>query len=130
MPCGAARKDSALDKQALRAKFELTGRTAIVTGGTRGIGLAIAEGLVGVGANVVVASRKPDACQTTADRLQGLGGKAIGVPTHLGELGDINALVEAAVGRFGGIDIVINNAANPLTQTLGELTPEAWEKSF
>jgi NAD(P)-dependent dehydrogenase (short-subunit alcohol dehydrogenase family) len=101
-----------------------------VTGGTRGIGLAIAEGLVGVGANVVVASRKPDACETTADRLQGLGGTAIGVPTHLGEIGAINALVEAAVDRFGGIDIVINNAANPLTQTLGELTPEAWEKSF
>lgn len=119
-----------MDRSALHAKFDLTGRTAIVTGGTRGIGLAIAEGLVGVGANVVVASRKPDACQTTADRLQGLGGKAIGVPTHLGELGDIDALVEAAVGRFGGIDIVINNAANPLTQTLGELTPEAWEKSF
>jgi NAD(P)-dependent dehydrogenase (short-subunit alcohol dehydrogenase family) len=119
-----------LDRSALHAKFDLTGRTAIVTGGTRGIGLAIAEGLVGVGANVVVASRKPDACAVTAERLQALGGKAIGVPTHLGELGDINALVEATVGRFGGIDIVINNAANPLTQTLGELTPEAWEKSF
>lgn len=119
-----------MDRSALHAKFDLTGRTAIVTGGTRGIGLAIAEGLVGVGANVVVASRKPDACKTTADRLQGLGGKVIGVPTHLGEIGAINALVEAAVGQFGGIDIVINNAANPLTQTLGELTPEAWEKSF
>lgn len=119
-----------MDRSALHAKFDLTGRTAIVTGGTRGIGLAIAEGLVGVGANVVVASRKPDACATTADRLQDLGGRAIGVPTHLGEIGAINALVEAAVGRFGGIDIVINNAANPLTQTLGELTPEAWEKSF
>ena len=119
-----------MDRSALNAKFDLTGRTAIVTGGTRGIGLAIAEGLVGVGANVVVASRKPEACETTADRLQDLGGRAIGVPTHLGEIGAINALVEAAVGRFGGIDIVINNAANPLTQTLGELTPEAWEKSF
>jgi NAD(P)-dependent dehydrogenase (short-subunit alcohol dehydrogenase family) len=119
-----------LDRSALTAKFDLTGRTAIVTGGTRGIGLAIAEGLVGVGANVVVASRKPDACATTAERLQALGGKAIGVATHLGEIDAINALVEAAVARFGGIDIVINNAANPLTQTLGEITPEAWEKSF
>jgi NAD(P)-dependent dehydrogenase (short-subunit alcohol dehydrogenase family) len=119
-----------LDRSALSAKFDLTGRTAIVTGGTRGIGLAIAEGLVGVGANVVVASRKPDACETTAERLQALGGNAIGVPTHLGEIGAISALVEDAAGRFGGIDIVINNAANPLTQTLGELTPEAWEKSF
>lgn len=119
-----------MDRSALTATFDLTGRTAIVTGGTRGIGLAIAEGLVGVGANVVVASRKPDACATTAERLQALGGKAIGVATHLGEIDAINALVEAAVARFGGIDIVINNAANPLTQTLGEITPEAWEKSF
>jgi NAD(P)-dependent dehydrogenase (short-subunit alcohol dehydrogenase family) len=119
-----------LDRSALHAKFDLTGRTAIVTGGTRGIGLAIAEGLVGVGANVVVASRKPDACAATAERLQTLGGKAIGVATHLGDIDAINALVEAAAGQFGGIDIVINNAANPLTQTLGEITPEAWEKSF
>ncbi|HEY0229083.1 MAG TPA: glucose 1-dehydrogenase [Mycobacterium sp.] len=119
-----------MDRSALTAKFDLTGRTAIVTGGTRGIGLALAEGLVGVGANVVVASRKPDACATTAERLQALGGKAIGVATHLGEIEAINALVDAAVARFGGIDIVINNAANPLTQTLGEITPEAWEKSF
>jgi NAD(P)-dependent dehydrogenase (short-subunit alcohol dehydrogenase family) len=119
-----------LDRSALHAKFDLTGRTAIVTGGTRGIGLAIAEGLVGVGANVVVASRKPDACETTAERLQTLGGGAIGVATHLGDIDAINALVEAAAGQFGGIDIVINNAANPLTQTLGEITPEAWEKSF
>jgi len=119
-----------LDRSALHAKFDLTGRTAIVTGGTRGIGLAIAEGLTAVGANVVVASRKPDACQTTADRLRTLGGSALGVPTHLGDLDAVNALVEATVRQFGGIDIVVNNAANPLTQALGEITPEAWEKSF
>lgn len=119
-----------MQTSALQAKFDLTGRTAIVTGGTRGIGLAIAEGLVGVGANVAVASRKRDACEATARRLQELGGKAIGVPTHLGDITAINALVEATAGHFGGIDIVINNAANPLAQTFGEITPEAWEKSF
>lgn len=62
-----------------------SGGTAIVTGGTRGIGLAIAEALIGVGANVVVASRKPEACAAAATHLQGLGGQAIGVPTHLGD---------------------------------------------
>ena len=119
-----------MDRAALHAKFDLTGRTAIVTGGTRGIGLAIAEGLVGVGANVAVASRKPDACETAVKRLQALGGKAIGVPTHLGDIDAIDALVETTATQFGGIDIVVNNAANPLTQNLGEITPEAWEKSF
>lgn len=119
-----------MDRAALQAKFDLTGRTAIVTGGTRGIGLAIAEGLVGAGANVVVASRKAEACETAAQRLQTLGGKAIGVPTHLGDIEAVNALVDAAATQFGGIDIVVNNAANALAQTLGDITMEAWEKSF
>ena len=115
---------------ALQAKFDLTGRTAIVTGGTRGIGLAIAEGLIAAGANVAVASRKREACEATAKQLQAVGSKAISVPTHLGDIAAINALVEATAGQFGGIDIVVNNAANPLAQTLGDITPEAWEKSF
>lgn len=119
-----------MESSALCARFDLTGRTAIVTGGTRGIGLAIAEALVGAGANIVVASRKPDACAAAATKLQELGGKAVGVPTHMGELDSLNALVEASVAQFGGIDIIVNNAANPLAQNLGELTVSAWEKSF
>jgi NAD(P)-dependent dehydrogenase (short-subunit alcohol dehydrogenase family) len=119
-----------MDKSALQAKFDLTGRTAIVTGGTRGIGLAIAEGLASAGANVAVASRKPESCTAAAERLEALGGKAIGVPAHLGDLGAIATLVETTAERFGGIDIVVNNAATPLAQPLGEITVEAWEKSF
>jgi NAD(P)-dependent dehydrogenase (short-subunit alcohol dehydrogenase family) len=119
-----------LDRSDFQAKFDLTGRTAIVTGGSRGIGLAIAEGLAGVGANVVVASRKAEACAATAERLKQLGTAAIGVPTHLGDLAAINALVDATMAQFGSIDIVVNNAANPLAQNLGEITPEAWQKSF
>jgi NAD(P)-dependent dehydrogenase (short-subunit alcohol dehydrogenase family) len=115
---------------ALQARFDLTGRTAIVTGGTRGIGLAIAEGLAGLGANVVAASRKADACAAAAERLQSLGAAAIGVPTHLGDVIAINALVDDTVARFGGIDIIVNNAANALAQNLGEITAEAWQKSF
>ena len=119
-----------MDRSAFQSTFDLTGRTAIVTGGTRGIGFAVAQGLAGLGANVVVASRKPEACAAAAERLQSQGGAAIGVPTHLGDVTAIDALVDDAVSHFGGIDIVINNAANPLAQNLGEITAGAWEKSF
>jgi NAD(P)-dependent dehydrogenase (short-subunit alcohol dehydrogenase family) len=119
-----------VNREAFERLFDMTGRTVIVTGGTRGIGLALAEGFVLAGAGVVVASRKPDACEQAAEHLRGLGGKAIGVPTHLGNVDDLAALVERTVEAFGGIDVVVNNAANALAQPLGEMTPEAWAKSY
>jgi NAD(P)-dependent dehydrogenase (short-subunit alcohol dehydrogenase family) len=117
-------------RNALQALFDLSDRTAVITGGTRGIGYVLAEALVEAGANVVVASRKPGACAVAADKLRSLGGKALGVPTHLGDIEAINRLVATTASEFGGIDIVINNAANALALPLGEITPEAWSKSF
>jgi NAD(P)-dependent dehydrogenase (short-subunit alcohol dehydrogenase family) len=119
-----------MDHGKLAALFDLSDRVAIVTGGTRGIGRAIAEGYVAAGAKVVVASRKANACAETEAHLVEMGGEALGVPTHLGELDALDALVAKAVERFGRIDVVVNNAANALTLPLGELTPEAWEKSY
>jgi NAD(P)-dependent dehydrogenase (short-subunit alcohol dehydrogenase family) len=109
--------------------FDMTDRTVIVTGGTRGIGLALAEGFILAGARVVVASRKPDACEKAVQHLHELGGQAIGVPTHLGKVDDLEALVQRTVDEFGGIDVVVNNAANALAEPLGQMTPEAWAKS-
>lgn len=131
-PCGRPdeRERMAMDKSSLASLFDLTGRTAVITGGTRGIGLAIAEGFLAAGANVVVASRKPQACHDAEQHLRALGGDALGVPTHLGELDDLSVLTDKAVERFGGIDILVNNAANPLTQPLGQMTSEAWQKSY
>jgi NAD(P)-dependent dehydrogenase (short-subunit alcohol dehydrogenase family) len=119
-----------VDRATLQQLFDMSGRVVVVTGGTRGIGLALAEGFVAAGAKVVVASRKPDACKAAADHLRELGGEAVGVPTHLGALEDLDVLVARTVDAFGAIDVVVNNAANALAQPLAEQTPEAWAKSF
>src|SRR5207244_12960873 len=111
-------------------RVDLTGRVAIGTGGTRGIGRSTAEGFVSAGARVAVASRKPDACEETEGALRARGGAAIGVPTHLGELDALRDLVERTVGEFGRLDIVVNNAATPLREDLGHFTPEAYAKSM
>jgi NAD(P)-dependent dehydrogenase (short-subunit alcohol dehydrogenase family) len=117
-----------MDRKKWQSLFDFTGRVAIVTGGTRGIGLAIAEGLVAAGAKVVVASRKAEACRETERHLIARGGEALGVATQMGDLDAVKALVRATVDRFGRIDVVVNNAATALTQPLGQFTPEAWSK--
>ena len=120
----------AVDRQQLQQLHDLTGRVAIVTGGTRGIGLAIAEGFAAAGANVAVASRKAEACAETEAHLRGFGVSAIGIPTHMGDVDAVNALVDCTVEEFGRLDIVVNNAANALTVPFGQLTVDAWDKSL
>jgi NAD(P)-dependent dehydrogenase (short-subunit alcohol dehydrogenase family) len=114
----------------LDSLFDLTGRVAIVTGGSRGIGRAIAGGFAALGAQVVVASRKAEACDAAVAEIVAEGGQAIGVATHMGDLDSVRALVDATVDAYRGIDIVVNNAANPLALPVGEWTPDAWEKSI
>jgi NAD(P)-dependent dehydrogenase (short-subunit alcohol dehydrogenase family) len=109
--------------------FDLTDRTAIVTGGSRGIGLAIARGFAAMGAHVAVASRKADACERAVETIRADGGSALSVPTHVGDVDQLEALVATTVAEFGGVDIVVNNAANPLAMPIGTITPEALTKS-
>jgi NAD(P)-dependent dehydrogenase (short-subunit alcohol dehydrogenase family) len=119
-----------MNKDKFDSLHDLSDLVAIVTGGTRGIGLAIAEGFGAAGAKIVVASRKPDACTATAEHLCSMGVKAMGVPTHMGDLDSIGTLVSRTIEEFGQLDIVVNNAANALTLPLGQLTPEAWDKAL
>ena len=119
-----------MDAVKFRSLFDLKGRVAIVTGGTRGIGRSIAEGLALAGASVVVASRKPESCAEAERALKQLGGDALGMPLHMGDLDAIDEVVARAVERFGQLDILINNAANGLTQPIAAITLDAWDKSY
>jgi len=114
----------------IAAMFSMAGRTAIVTGGSRGIGRSIARGFAAAGANVVICSRKAEACEATAAEIRAAGGSATSVPAHLGRLDDISNLVSASVEAYGAIDVVVNNAANPLMLGVDEVTPEAWSSAL
>jgi len=110
--------------------FDLSGKVAIVTGGGRGLGKAIALGLAGAGADVVVASRKVDNCESAAREIEALGRRALAVGCHVGRPDQIDALVESAYSAFDRIDIVVNNAAmSPGTQ-LVESSPELFQKTY
>jgi NAD(P)-dependent dehydrogenase (short-subunit alcohol dehydrogenase family) len=102
--------------------FDLNGKVAIVTGASKGIGEAIAAGLAAFGANVVVSSRKQDAVEVVAKGIRERGGQAFAVAAHMGDPASIQSLTDHTVEAYGGIDIVVNNAATnpvygPLLQT-------------
>lgn len=119
-----------MDRQGFEKLFDLSGRVAIVTGGSRGIGRAIAEGYALAGARVVIASRKLESCQATVAAIEQAGGEALAVATHMGELPQLEALAKRTLDHYGRIDILVNNAANALAQPFRQMTPEAWEKSL
>ena len=94
--------------------FDLTGKVAIVTGSTKGIGLAIVTRMAEHGATVVVSSRKADACEAVAAGIRTKGGKAVVIPCHVGRREELQNLVDRTVAECGGIDIVVANAGiNP-----------------
>ena len=109
--------------------FDLTGKVAIVTGGSRGIGRAISLALAEHGAKVVVASRKLDACAAVAKEIEAAGGAALAVSANIGYREQVESLVAATRRAFGRIDILVCNAAiNPHAGPLTELTDSLFDK--
>lgn len=109
--------------------FDLTGKTAIVTGSTKGIGRAIAAALARAGAKVVISSRKAEACAAVAAELQAEGLQAVPIPCHIGKREDVETLVAETRRQLGPIDILVCNAAvNPHYGPMSTLSDEAFSK--
>jgi NAD(P)-dependent dehydrogenase (short-subunit alcohol dehydrogenase family) len=110
-------------------RFDLTGKTALITGATRGIGRAIATSLGRAGATVVVSSRKADAVEATRQALLADGIDARGFPANVGRIEDADALIAFTESELGGIDILVNNAGvSPLYGPLTAMTESAFDK--
>lgn len=109
--------------------FDLTGKTAIVTGASKGIGRSIAEHLALAGARVVISSRKIGPCEEVAEAINKNGGTAIAVACNIGHKEQVEALVAEGRKTFGPIDIFVSNAAvNPYYGPLPDITDEAYHK--
>jgi hypothetical protein len=113
-------------------QFDLTGRVAVVTGGSRGIGRAIVHAFAEAGADVVVASRKIDACEETARVVaDATGRQLLAVSCHVGRWTECDALVRTTLDRFGRLDVLVNNAGmSPLYESLAEVTEELYDKTL
>jgi len=111
--------------------FDLTDRVALVTGGTRGLGLAMARAFARSGANVVVVSRKPEACDEIASALRAEGARAAACACHVGHWDELGALVEDVYRDFGRIDVLVNNAGvSPVYGKLSEVSEELFDKTI
>jgi NAD(P)-dependent dehydrogenase (short-subunit alcohol dehydrogenase family) len=110
--------------------FDLTGKVAVVTGGSRGIGRAVAEGLAAAGADVVIASRKLRNCEAAAREIEAATGRrALPVGCHLGRWEDCDRLVDTVYAEFGRCDVLVNNAGmSPLYPDLRSVTQELYDK--
>ena len=108
--------------------MSLEGRVALVTGGSRGLGLQLAEGLSEMGARVAITARKADELDEARAHLEGLGAEVLTVTNDLAKTDTVPAMVDAVLGRYGRIDILVNNAGNTWGAPAEEYPMEAWQK--
>src|SRR5271154_221308 len=108
--------------------FDLSGRVAIVTGGSIGLGRQLVQGLAEMGANVVLCARKKERCEAAAVELRSLGVKAIALGCDVKDPASVKAVVDATVAEFGRVDILINNAGTSWGAPVEEMRLEHWNK--
>jgi NAD(P)-dependent dehydrogenase (short-subunit alcohol dehydrogenase family) len=109
--------------------FDLTGKVALVTGGSRGLGRAMSLAFAAYGADVIIASRKLEACEVVAAEVRALGRRAYAVSAHVGRWDACDALIDQAYAAFGKVDILVNNAGmSPLYHKLSEVSEEMFDK--
>lgn len=110
--------------------FDLSGRVAVITGGSRGLGRQMVLAFARCGADVVIASRKADACEALAEEVRSIADvTAVAHPTHVGDWDAVTALADAVQEQFGRIDILVNNAGmSPLYPSLTEVSEELFDK--
>ena len=107
----------------------ISGKVAIVTGGTRGIGLAIAERLLREGASVAICGRSRESVDAAVAKMKPLG-KVFGYPADVTRVEDVTRFFEAVDSQFGGLDILINNAGAAVFRKAGDMTPEEWHRNI
>ncbi|MGW1617642.1 SDR family NAD(P)-dependent oxidoreductase [Streptomyces sp. NPDC002172] len=109
--------------------FDLSGKVALVTGGSRGLGREMVRAFATAGADVVVASRKLDACETVAAEVRELGRRALPAAAHVGRWEDLGRLADLAYEEFGHVDVLVNNAGmSPLAPSSAETSEELFDK--
>ncbi|MCR9277654.1 MAG: SDR family oxidoreductase [Pseudomonadaceae bacterium] len=109
--------------------LDFTDKVVLITGGSRGLGKAMALAFADRGANLIIASRKLDNCEAVAEQIRGKGRRALAVACHVGQWQSCNDLVDAAYAEFGRVDVLINNAGlSPLYPSLGEVSEELFDK--
>src|ERR1700749_3671638 len=111
-----------------RELFNLSGRVAIVTGGSVGLGRQMAQGLAEMGTNVVLCARKKERCEAAAEELRRLGVKSLALGCDVKEPARVKDVVDAPVAEFGGIDVLINNAGIAWGAPVEEMRLEHWNK--
>jgi NAD(P)-dependent dehydrogenase (short-subunit alcohol dehydrogenase family) len=114
----------------LKALFDLSGRTALITGSSQGLGFEMARGFAAAGARVIISSRKADACEAAAQVIRDAGGDALAIPAHVGQMDAVANLAEGIASRCRQLDILVNNAGAALPYGLNEATPALFEKSY
>jgi len=111
--------------------FDLSGKVAVITGSTKGIGKAIAKQMSKAGAKVVISSRKAGPCDDVAAAINDAGGEAIAVPCHVGDKAQVQNLIDATMKEWGRIDILVcNAAANPFYGSLSDIPDDLFDKTM